>query len=375
MKIHWLLSASERLRIALHGREADANSWVAKINTELVQAFPNQVLLVRDYFQGYREFYGIVILLVEVQPLGDKSSGRFRSPGTYIVKVAFNELQADLKGEIDAWNHSRPQHVPFDNVFVALEAHPDEHHPSLLVYADANVVLGQRNIITLEDAFTQPCRFGVPIPESIDRVLASLYQRMNQSFFPHSHLEEPSKYLSADKPNLQELLDRYAESAAPSIDPEHEHDLHRRRHRRETLALLANEHEHYADPVDLLAGMKQAQIGPEVLRGTAHGDLHGRNVQVSMVKNEVSPAEIELSHRRNFVPANELVRMSQSDQTGARRTASARSGWRNASKTARLTAAKRDDANKKHLYLVPCADMPESQMEYDSKTVAETLEQ
>lgn len=292
MTTYWLLSASERLRAALHGHEADANLWVAQINNELVRAFPDQVVLVRDYFQGYREFYGMVILLVEVQPLGDKPSGRFRSPGTYIVKVAFGELVKALKGEIDAWNHSRPQHVPFDNVFVALEAHPDEHNPTLLVYADANVVLGQRNIITLEDAFTQSCRFGVPIPESIDRVLASLYQRMNQSFFQHSHLEAPTKYLSSHRPNLQELLDRYAENVAASGDPDHAYDLHRRRHRRETLALLASEHEHYADPVDLLAGMKLSQIGPEVLRGTAHGDLHGRNVQVSMVKDEVSQCAV-----------------------------------------------------------------------------------
>ena len=111
MNIYWLLTASERLRAALHGLPSDASYWVERINKQLAEAFPDQVVLIRDYFQGYREFYGMVILLVEVQPLPGGTSGRFRSPGTYIVKVAFDELQADLKGEIDAWNHSRPRHL------------------------------------------------------------------------------------------------------------------------------------------------------------------------------------------------------------------------------------------------------------------------
>lgn len=34
---------------------------------------------------------------------------------------------------------------------------------------------------------------------------------------------------------------------------------------------------------------------------------------------------------------------------------------------------KRDDANKKHPCLVPYADLPESEKEYDRKTAAETL--
>ena len=292
MNIYWLLSASERLRAALHGRSSDANSWVDRINKQLEEAFPEQVVLIRDYFQGYREFYGMVVLLVEVQPLPGGTTGRFRSPGTYIVKVAFDELLQDLKDEIDAWNNSRPRHVPFDNVFVSLEAHPNEHKPSMLVYADANVVLGQRDIISLEDALKQSCRFGVPLPESIDRVLATLFLRMNEHFFPHSHLESASQYLNAPRPDLAQLLERFDENAALSQDPDHRYDQHRRRHRRETLALLASDHEHYADPIDLLSGMKRANEGPDVLRGTAHGDLHGRNIQVSIVKDEAAQCAV-----------------------------------------------------------------------------------
>ncbi len=107
--------------------------------------------------------------------------------------------------------------------------------------------------MSLEEAITQACRFGVPKPESLDRMLRALFKRMATNFFPHSHLEAAAVYLHADRPPLAELVERYDESKPPLNKPDHEHDLNRRQHRRETLALLATEHEQFADPIDLLA--------------------------------------------------------------------------------------------------------------------------
>ena len=177
-------------------------------------------------------------------------------------------------------------------MFVSLEAHPDAQSPTALVYGDANVVLGQRNIMSLEEAITQACRFGVPKPDSIDRMLRNLYERMATHFFPHSHLESPRIYLHSGRPKLMELIDRYDEKKPVMTGPDYEHDLKRRQHRRETLALLAAEHEYFADPIDLLSGIQRATVGPEVLRGTAHGDLHGRNVHVAIVNDEVSQCAV-----------------------------------------------------------------------------------
>ena len=292
MNVYWLLTAKESLRAALHGQSAGLSSWLPRINGVLADIFAGQVVLVRDRYSGYRPFQGLVILLVEVQPIANPHPCRFPSPGTYIVKIAFDERRADLKGEIDAWNAARPEHLRHDNVFVSLEAHPDELSPTALVYGDANAVLGKRNIMSLEEAFTQACRFGVPKPESIDRMLRTLYERMATHFFPHSHLEPPSIYLHSERPKLAELLDRYDEKKPVMTGPEYQNDLKKRQHRRETLALLAAEHEHFADPIDLLGGMQRATVGPEVLRGTAHGDLHGLNVHVAIVNDEASQCAV-----------------------------------------------------------------------------------
>lgn len=318
MSVYWLLSASESLRAALHGYSDETHSdtdqvasWTDRINGVLVDVFPGQIVLIRDYLQGYRAFYGLVVLMIETQPTAGAAAGRFLSPGTYIVKVAFDKKREVLRHEIEAWNNARPKHVRSDNVFVSLEAHPDDQNPTALVYGDANVVLGQRNIITLEDAISQSCRFGVPVPESIDRVLRTLYERMSKHFFPHSHLERASVYLHADRPRLKDTLNRYDEHVVPGEDPEYRHDLRRRRHRRETLGLLSGDHEYFTDPIDLLAGLERSNDGPEILRGTAHGDLHGRNVQVSIVNDEASQCAVydyEKFHTGNF-PAWDFIKL------------------------------------------------------------------
>ncbi len=311
MSVFWLLAAKESLRAALNGSTVGFEPWIERIDAVLVEAFAKQTILVRDYFRGYREFYGIVILFVEVHPTNESSPGRFQSPGTYIVKVAFDNAQPALQKEIAAWNKSRPKHLRSDSVFVSLEAHPDDKNPKLLVYGDAQAGLGGRNVVSLEYAWTQSCRFGVPLPESIDRELRTLYDRMGAHFFPHAHLEPASKYLSAHRPDLQILLDRYNETVMVTADRDRRHDHKRRQLRRETLALLANDHEYYADPIDLLAGLKAAGVGPEVLRGTGHGDLHGRNIQVSITNDEVShPAvyDYERFHTENF-PAWDFIRL------------------------------------------------------------------
>ena len=304
MNVYWLLAAQERLRAELHGLPDGLEEWLPRLNAVLAEIFSGQVVLVRDRYSGYRPFDGLVILFVEVQPGAESQAGRFPSPGTYIVKIAFDKKRAVLKGEIDAWNNARPGYFHSDNVFVSLEAHPNDKDPVALVYGDANAVLGQRNILSLEEAITQSCRFGVPEPESVERILRTLYERLNNRFFAHSHLEPALVYLNGSRPNLGDMLARYDETAPPSTDPNREHDELIRQIRRETLAVLAAHHEQYADPIDLLRGLKAAGTGPAVLRGTSHGDLHARNVQVAVVDDEVSQCAVfdyESFNPGNFV--------------------------------------------------------------------------
>ena len=290
MAVYWLQSARENLRKALHGQAQGFGHWMPCLNAVLDEVFRGQVILVRERYSGYRPFAGLVILFVEVQPLPDGTPttvhGRLTTPGSYIIKIAFDDKRADLKTEIDAWNSARPEHLYSDNVFVSLTAHPSATAPVALIYGDANAVLGQENVLSLETAIAQSCRFGVPGPDSIHRVLRTLYGRLNTLFFSNCHPESADVYLHATKPDLTGLLRRYDETATPPNEPEHKNDLLVRQFRRETLGLLAGRHEEYADPIDLLRGLQRANTGPQILRGTAHGDLHARNIQVAIDHDE-----------------------------------------------------------------------------------------
>lgn len=304
MNVFWLLTAQERLRAELHGKQEGLAEWLPRLNAVLAEVFSGQVVLVRDRYSGYREFEGLVILFVEIQPIAAGSQGRFPSPGTYIVKIALAEKREVLKKEIESWNRSRPSYFQNDNVFVSLVAFPNADEPAALVYGDANAVLGQRNILSLEEAIAQACRFGVPEPRSVERIMRVLFERLNSLFFQHSHLEDAAVYLESNRPSLCELLQRYDEATPPSADPKYKHDDDVRPIRRETLAILAAHHEVFADPIDLLRGLKSASTGPPVLRATSHGDLHGRNVQVAMVDDEVSQCAVfdyESFSTSNFV--------------------------------------------------------------------------
>lgn len=320
--VYWLISASQNLRAAVH---ADASrdpaafeSWQRNINAVLADVFPAQVVLVRDQFFGYRPFDGLAILLVEVQPREAAPNGQFPSPGTYIVKLAFGERLADLERELQSWDAARPQFLRSDSVFVSLDPFPPRasgQPPQALVYGDATAALGQRNILSLEEAVLRSCRFGQPRPDSIVRLLSLLYERCDTYFYQRSCLSSPQDYLAqSSRPRLTDTLLRWREplatgrddplAAAPSVAAE-PNDENRRRIRREILALLENDHAVYADPIDYLTGLWETpHQAPQLLRGYSHGDLHARNVQVAVLHDEVQGCAVfdyEKMRSNNFL--------------------------------------------------------------------------
>ncbi|OWK43753.1 hypothetical protein [Fimbriiglobus ruber] len=304
MPVYWLIAASENLRAAVYGDTIhDPKAFTAlrtRIDGVLAKVFPGQVVIVRDRLSGYRPFDGLAILLVEVQPDATSvpvPSGLFPSPGTFIVKVAFDGMAGELHSELRAWDTSRPAHLRSDSVFVSLDPYPSRESgrpPEALVYGDASAVLGQKNPLSLEDAVIRACRFGQPRPESIGRLLRTLYERLETHFYPCSVPVPPTEYLAPTaRPRLTDLLlpwrepsgsDRFA-AAPPIKSGSHDEDL--RQIRRETLALLADDHAAFADPFDFLTGAWEVPgLAPVVLRGFSHGDLHGRNVQVAVVADD-----------------------------------------------------------------------------------------
>ncbi|MEZ5940616.1 MAG: tetratricopeptide repeat-containing protein [Planctomycetaceae bacterium] len=326
MSVYWLISAAESLRKVVHrleGENPDAFQDIqSAFNQTLAATFPGQVILVRDRLSGYRDFDGLGILLVEVQPEHDgaASSGPFHSPSVYIVKVAMPDRLQALETEMTAWDSARPPHLRSDNMFVSLDPFPPrgEGPPQAIVYGDAAMVLGSRNVMSLEEAIFRACRFGQPNPHSIIAQIKYLYDRLATHFFARKSRVNSSVYLgSAALPPLTTVLQRWREPLVDSaVDPlatvpavsYDQYDDERHQIRRETLALLASHHPVYADPIDVLTGLwEQRDIDgrlPVVHRGYAHGDLHARNVEVAILDDAVMSCALfdyESFRRDNFI--------------------------------------------------------------------------
>jgi tetratricopeptide (TPR) repeat protein len=330
MPTYWLIAAAETSRAAAFASSAGDPRAGAKhhqqLDKALAEVFPGQIVLVRDFLSGYRPYDGLAILLVEVQPTrrrkGAPNSGPFYSPGIYIVKIGVGKRAEDLKRELDAWNNARPPHLRSDNMFVSLDPFPPHGHgepPMALVYGDASAVLGSQNVLSLEEAIVRACKFGQPKPQSIVRLFRALYERLGTHFFRRSAVFEPASYLAdAAQPRLSDLLWHWheprgaghphpIEGAPPALAPARIEE--RRRLRRETLALLSAEYAYYSDPVDYFTGVWQLRdatppVAPALRRGFAHGDMHARNIQVSLVNDEISQCAVfdyEQMRSDNFI--------------------------------------------------------------------------
>ena len=304
----WLIEATESLRQATHSFERDSESFElirSGFDQVLCEVFAGQIVIVREQLAGYRRFHGVGIFLVEVQPDPSVSHepGLFHSPAVYIVKTAVPERRYALLDEILAWDGAHPKHVPSDNIFMSLNPFPQRGSgdPVALVYGDAATALGARNVMSLEEAMYRSCRFGQPKPRSIVVQLRVLYDRLATHYFSRSQLAAAPEYLSENAgPSLSAVLKRWRETVAPGVyDPlagvrnatETSADADRHRLRREVLAMSADQHETYADPVDVLTGLWEQRnepgMLPPVLRGFAHGDLHARNIEVAVDRDRV----------------------------------------------------------------------------------------
>lgn len=324
MSVIWLIDASESLRAATDSTQYDVGGFDQlreAFSRALAQAFAGQVVIVRERLSGYRDFYGVGVFLIEVQPAEPAAnrSGTFHSPAVYIVKTAIETERNELAKELDAWDNCHPKHITGNNIFMSLDPFPPRGQgvPLVLVYESAETALGSRNVVPLEEALTRFCRFGKPEFGSIVTQLNVLYDRLGTYLFSYSKLYSSRSYLTDDTgPKLFKYLLQWREPPAPNgydpladarqaqaasddpanagrsdrITPAATQQLHGLRRR--VLALMADRHEAYADPIDALTGFRELrneeQDLPEVLRGRAHGDLHARNMEVAIDQEQVS---------------------------------------------------------------------------------------
>ncbi len=325
MAVFWTIQARRHLRQALAeklGRESQGlenpgpelqgckgvvEATVDHLSEILAVTFEGKSVVVQDQVIGFRRKGGQFVLMVEVfDPEDESKSSAVTQSGPYVVKIAPAEV---LEREHRGWTCCRPPGLRHDLVFLDLEGVRQDGRDSpliSLVYGDAQQFLGVETTTTLEAAALEAVRFGVPTVASIGFVIVALYERIGHLLYGQSFIDDPARPDYAF--DLPRLADRMAEwDSNPSCQAA----------RRDVNTLARSGPELFLDPIDYLeyvrafvpwnredgsipdptadpAAMRllgepvptKADLIPRLLRGCAHGDLHGRNVLVGIVREQ-----------------------------------------------------------------------------------------
>ena len=282
--IVWTRRAEARLATALRrtpGAPASLAAELVRIAGRLAVAFPQAAdVIVLNYYVGFKHRPNQHILQVDVRQPGVSHS--------YVVKLADHER---LNRELSAWNLC--EITDANPVFMPLRDCPDPAHPEQLVaiaYQDAQQHSGAEETLWLETAIQRCVRFGSPSLGSILEILHDIYSQLGRLHSDSGQLEAPSKQGIQTVPTRQQpdelhqfskTVDRWDQSGPRAI-------------RQQVTAAFTVGLADYFDPVDyyrfldaeLIAGPPTTEIVPEVLRGLAHGDLHGRNLLVGIDERE-----------------------------------------------------------------------------------------
>ena len=288
-RVVWTHRAERRIQthlIRADGGHAGLTGLVADVSERLAGAFPRaDAVVVLDLYLGFRVRPGEYILLIDVR---DREA-----PGTCIVKLADD---ARLAQEMDAWLACQPRGFRGNGVFMALHPHYRADYPhrfAALVYQDAGPHIGADEVVWLEAATLRAVRFDSPDTRTVIGAVRTLFTQLGHVLYQNSRVELPAGGHIALNPardgghrrhRLADALHAWTAPAAADV-------------RRQVVAAFPAEGEGFIDPIDyfryledeLAAGVPPASVLPRVVRGPAHGDLHGRNVLVGIEQNAVGP--------------------------------------------------------------------------------------
>jgi hypothetical protein len=276
-----------------------------RLNDILAGLFDVSSVIVKDQVLGYRRKDALFILLVEA------FSGETERSGPFVVKIG---PESRIKREIRGWNCCRPPGLKHDLVFLDLREgkplHKDGENWLSLVYGDAQQYLGVTATATFEEAALDCVRSGIPRFLSIEFVIVELFERIGHLLYAQAFVDDPArKDYVFDLPKLDEALARWENDPACQAA------------RREVNNTAASGVEFFLDPVDYLryvqcfvpwkttvadrwvavppapadpaplqfpglACPQPVQVVPRMLRGCAHGDLHGRNILVGILRDQ-----------------------------------------------------------------------------------------
>jgi hypothetical protein len=270
-------------------------------------------IIVRDQLRGFRQKDDLLILLVEVIQGDDNIP--------YVVKVGDSE---QLDRELRGWESCRPFGLRNDLVLLPLRKEEyrnpaDDSRTVCLVYGDAQQFIGVDRTVYLEDAFLNSVRYGNPSTQSVGHVFAELLERLGHLLYATSYVEDPAAdgYILR-MPNLVKAIDAWRNAplnqsvrtdtnvlvkhrVSTFFDPVDyfkswilayfDHQVKGSdgppEIRKATKPLKRKDEEaasnEPARPGSRIPAPKPADLVPYMLRGCAHGDLHGRNILVGIV--------------------------------------------------------------------------------------------
>jgi hypothetical protein len=273
-----------------------------RLNDILAATFPGQQVVIKDQMIGYRRKKDTYVLLVEV--FGVDNAQRL---GPYVVKIGPAER---IEREIKGWECCKPPGLRSDLVFLELQRGTAMTDPpwTSLVYGDAQQFLGVAYTVPFETAALEAVRTGFPRVLSVCLVIVELFERIGFLLYSQGYVDDPSQPgFAFELPELNGSLDRWTSDSACQAA------------RRDVNTLARSGAGQFLDPVDYLDytrafvpwivrapdGSKQRvdpaapaegpaplnlprpevrDLVPRMLRGCSHGDLHGRNVLVGIVR-------------------------------------------------------------------------------------------
>ncbi len=278
-----------------------------------------ETIVVQDHLKGFRAREDLYVLLVEgfwgtdgSRSSDDSHLGPGES-GTYIVKIGPEEK---VRLELENWKLCRPLGMRHDPVFLPVQEGCVREGMMSIVYGDAHQLIGVRHLVTLEEAVLRSVRLGVPSVQSVAVVLVELLERLGHMMYGRSFVDDPAQHENYRfyLPHLDESLALWEQETRLTMV-------------RRAASMAEVGPELFIDPVDYFArylkeyvpwahspaenspgrarpcpgafcwsrsgaGPKASQndkpgpaeLIPRMLRGASHGDLHGRNVLVGIVR-------------------------------------------------------------------------------------------
>jgi len=276
----WTLRVRRRLEQALvrqkvqTGQPTEPGAVMTDLQRLFTLAFPRaRDIVVHDQYLGFHFHPNEYILLIEIHD-GDRT-------GNYVLKV---KNQVSLETEWNAWQSCRFAGTQPRMIYMPLHAvREDNGNLAALLYQDAQEFIGIAQTAYLEDAFLSAVQFGTPTPRSLANAIKEMFSVIDHLQYQSASPVEPAgtNVLLNGNRAIDKYFANWNVGTARDV-------------RRNAITAMGIKQEGFQDPVEffdyvvyqLRAGAPAANFVPRMLRGSAHGDLHGRNILIGIVDNE-----------------------------------------------------------------------------------------